>query len=104
MKPVSSRTFSGKTKKALVEACRKVPMKLEATATPSPNEVAELTCHADFLGVMSPRDMLTIFFTTKGLNGKYDGRFRLKDPRQESFLPVARQLGHECNETQRHRL
>jgi hypothetical protein len=79
------KNFSGKTKKALVEACRKVPMKLEATATPSPNEVAELTCHADFLGVMSPRDMLTIFFTTKGLNGKYDGRFRLKTHAKKAF-------------------
>jgi hypothetical protein len=79
------KNFSGKTKKALISAFKNTPMKLECTATPSPNEVVELTYHADFLQVMGHRDMLTIFFTTKGTNGKYDGRFRLKNHAKQAF-------------------
>jgi hypothetical protein len=79
------KAFAGKIKKALVAAFKKTPFRLCCTATPSPNDTVELTNHADFLGVMNPRDMLTIFFTTKGVT-KTDGRFRLKKHARDAFF------------------
>ena len=77
--------FSGVTKKALVEAGRSVPMRLCCTATPAPNDVVELTNHADFLSIMNPREMTTTFFISKGGDQK-DGKFRLKSHARGHFF------------------
>jgi hypothetical protein len=46
----------------LTEACINVPWKLCCTATPAPNDYAELGQHAEFLGVMTAKEMLSMFF------------------------------------------
>lgn len=51
-----------KTKKMLVEAFRETPWKLACTATPAPNDYTELGNHAEFLGVMTMQEMLSMFF------------------------------------------
>lgn len=78
------KAFAGATKKALIAAFRETPFRLCCTATPAPNDTAELCNHADFLSVMSPKDMITIFFTAKGDTG--DSRFRLKAHARTAFF------------------
>jgi superfamily II DNA or RNA helicase len=56
------KNATGKTRAQLIETFRHTPFKLCLTATPSPNDPAELGNHAEFLGVMRHVDMLQRFF------------------------------------------
>jgi DNA modification methylase/superfamily II DNA or RNA helicase len=56
------KSFEGRVRTALIEAFRDVPMRLCCTATPAPNDTAELANHAEFLGVMTRAEMLATFF------------------------------------------
>lgn len=56
------KNVDGKTRQRLTENARKVPLRMACTATPAPNDVAELTNHAEFLGVMSRAEMLAAYF------------------------------------------
>ena len=60
------KSFDGKTRTRLIESFADTPYRLCATATPSPNDVAELGNHAEFLGVMRRVDMLNRFFEHAG--------------------------------------
>jgi hypothetical protein len=53
----------------LTEQLRDVPRRLACTATPAPNDVAELTNHAEFLGVMSRAEMLAAYFVNDERTG-----------------------------------
>ena len=50
----------------LVEACRCIPYRLCATATPAPNDWTELGTHAEFLGICTRAEMLAEFFVHDG--------------------------------------
>ena len=52
---------SAVTRKLLTEGFADVPYKLAASATPAPNDVTELTNHAEFLGVMKRNEVLATF-------------------------------------------
>lgn len=52
----------GRTRNALIEAVQDVPFRLACTATPAPNDHTEIGNHAEFLGVMEHRVMLSTFF------------------------------------------
>ncbi len=56
------KSYSGATRTALIEAFRDTPMRLCCTATPAPNDTAELANHAEFLGILSRPEMLATFF------------------------------------------
>jgi hypothetical protein len=56
------KDYESKTRAALTEACKDVPFRLACTATPSPNDIAELANHAEFLGIMSRTEMLATWF------------------------------------------
>lgn len=56
------KAYDGKTRTQLIQACKHVPFRLAASATPAPNDFMELGNHAEFLGVMSYTDMLATFF------------------------------------------
>lgn len=56
------KNVDGKTRRALTHDWRDVPYRLACTATPAPNDVAELTNHAEYLGVMSRAEMLAAYF------------------------------------------
>ena len=56
------KSYMGKTKQALIEACDGVPYRLACTATPSPNDYLELGNHAAFLGIMPSNEMIMRFF------------------------------------------
>jgi superfamily II DNA or RNA helicase len=51
-----------KTRDLLIDLFRNVPRRLCCSATPAPNDVAELANHAEFLGVASRREMLSTYF------------------------------------------
>lgn len=56
------KNVDGKTRRLLTERFSAVPRRLACTATPAPNDVAELTNHAEFLGVMPRAEMLAAYF------------------------------------------
>jgi superfamily II DNA or RNA helicase len=56
------KNVEGRVRQRLTTAFASVPARLACTATPAPNDVAELCNHAEFLGVMSRREMLAAFF------------------------------------------
>lgn len=56
------KSIEGKTRKLIGEMFANTQYRLACTATPSPNDHAELGNHAEFLGVMKTSDMLQRFF------------------------------------------
>lgn len=56
------KSFDGATRTKLIHHFARVPYRLACTATPAPNDVAELTNHAEFLGVASRVEMLAAYF------------------------------------------
>jgi len=76
------KSFDGKTRTRLIEACKDVPYRLCATATPAPNDFMELGNHAEFLGVMSMTGMTSTFFVHDAGD---TGKWRLKGHAEEAF-------------------
>ena len=56
------KSLAGKTRTMLLEEFTHIPYRLCCTATPAPNDVAELANHVQFLGVMSRPEMLSTYF------------------------------------------
>nr|WP_157182205.1 helicase-related protein [Methylobacterium sp. WSM2598] len=76
------KSFTGATKRKLVEAFAGTPYRLACTATPAPNDHTELGQHSEFLGVMRPPEMLSRWFIAEQANA---GRYRLKKPAMRPF-------------------
>jgi hypothetical protein len=76
------KSYDGATRTAIIEASRAVPFRLACTATPAPNDYMELGNHAEFLGVMSRVEMLSMFFVHDG--GETQS-WRLKGHAQKDF-------------------
>ena len=74
--------FDGKTRKALNEFGAGMDYRLCCTATPAPNDLTELTNHAEFLGVMSGKEVIALFFTQ---DGNVSHSFRLKGHARRDF-------------------
>lgn len=60
------KSYNGSTRTAIIESFAVTPYKLACTATPAPNDHVELGNHAEFLGVMSRVEMLSMFFVHDG--------------------------------------
>ncbi len=60
------KDYTSATRNTLVETFASTPFKLACTATPAPNDHVELGNHAEFLGVMSRVEMLSMFFVHDG--------------------------------------
>jgi DNA modification methylase len=71
--------LDGKTRQKLTDMFAETPYKLCCTATPAPNDIAEIANHAEFLGIMSRVDMLATFFVHD------DQGWRLKKHATDSF-------------------
>ena len=56
------KSFDGKTRSKLIAEFSKTPYRLCCTATPAPNDIAELANHCEFLGIMTRAEMLATFF------------------------------------------
>lgn len=76
------KSFTGSTKRALVETFRDTPFRLAATATPAPNDHMEIGQHSEFLGVMPGPEMLSRWF----VNDQTEmGKYRLKGHATKKF-------------------
>jgi len=60
------KSYDGKTRTRIIESFGETPYRLACTATPAPNDYMELGNHAEFLGVMSRTEMLSMFFVHDG--------------------------------------
>lgn len=76
------KAFDGKTRKALTEFAQDIPYRLVATATPAPNDIMEIINYAEFLGIMSGKEILALFFTQ---DGNTTHSWRLKGHAQRAF-------------------
>jgi DNA modification methylase len=56
------KSIGGKIKKKLIDKFQDVKYKLCCTATPAPNDYIELGNHAQFLGISTHQEMLSMFF------------------------------------------
>lgn len=56
------KAFDGKTRQRLIDTFQSTPYRLCCTATPSPNDIAELANHAEFLGLMTRQEFLATWF------------------------------------------
>lgn len=77
------KNAEGKTRRMITEAFSVTPFRLCCTATPAPNDYAELGQHAEFLGVMTAGQMLATWFindTSETNNG-----WRLKKHARADF-------------------
>lgn len=80
------KDHDSKTRIELTEACKATPYLLCASATPAPNDWTELGQHAEFLGVMSAKEMLAMFFVHDGsVRAKAEEDWRLKRHAEEEF-------------------
>lgn len=74
------KSFEGKTRTKLIKQFRDVPLRLCCSATPAPNDIAELANHAEFLGLLTRAEMLAAFFVHD------DQGWRLKGHAREPFF------------------
>lgn len=76
------KSFDGKTRKALMEFASTIPYRLCCTATPAPNDLIELTNHAEFLSIMSGKEIIALYFTQ---DGNTTHKWRLKGHAKKAF-------------------
>ncbi len=69
------KSYTGATKRALLESWKATTYRLACTATPAPNDLMELGNHAEFLGVMPSNEMLSRWFINDTMKA---GGYRLK--------------------------
>jgi hypothetical protein len=74
-----------KTLAHLLDAFGQTPFKLCASATPAPNDFAELGTHSEFLNVRSRVEMLAEFFVHDGSSSANTGGWRLKGHGRRAF-------------------
>lgn len=74
------KSITGKTRERLIRDWTPVPYRLCCTATPAPNDLAEIANHSEFLGAMKRRDLLATYFVHD------DQDWRLKGHAREPFF------------------
>lgn len=74
------KSIDGKTRTRLIAMFKDTPYRLCCTATPAPNDIAELANHCEFLGIMTRPEMLATFFVHD------DEGWRLKRHAKERFF------------------
>ena len=78
------KSFTGKIRNQIIDSFEKTPFRLACTATPSPNDHSELGNHAEFLGVMTRKEMLATFFVHDSSTSAARG-WRLKQHAEDEF-------------------
>ena len=76
------KSFDGKTRTQLIESFKDAPFRLALTATPAPNDFTEFGNHAEFLGVMTRTEMMSLFFVH---DGETTSEWRLKGHAADAF-------------------
>jgi superfamily II DNA or RNA helicase len=78
------KATEGVYRNRLIEEFAETPFRLCCTATPAPNDIAEITNHSAFLGIMPRRDVLATFFLHEADDARATG-WRLKNHAREAF-------------------
>ncbi len=76
------KSYTGKTKRQILESFKRTKYKLPCTATPSPNDHMEILNHAEFLNVMKSNEALAIWFINDRMHA---GNCRLKKHAVKDF-------------------
>jgi hypothetical protein len=76
------KSFDGKYRKTITDFAMEINYRLACTATPAPNDLIELTNHAEFLDVMNGKEIMALFFTQ---DGNTTHKWRLKGHAREDF-------------------
>lgn len=76
------KSFTGKVRNQIIDMFCHTPFRLACTATPAPNDYMELGNHAEFLGIMSYSEMLSMFFVH---DGGQTSKWRLKGHAEKVF-------------------
>ena len=76
------KAYDGKTRKLITDFARSIEYRLCCTATPAPNDTIELCNHAEFLDIMSGKEILAMFFRQDGNTAH---NWRLKGHARRSF-------------------
>lgn len=76
------KAYDGATRTQIIDAFVHTLYKLACTATPAPNDYMELGNHAEFLGIMSRAEMLSMFFVHDGGETQ---KWRLKGHAEADF-------------------
>jgi superfamily II DNA or RNA helicase len=76
------KSYDGKMRDMILQSFKNTPYKLACTATPAPNDFMELGNHAEFCGVMTRTEMLSMFFVHDGGD---TSQWRLKGHAQQAF-------------------
>ena len=76
------KSYDGKTRKQITDFAKGIEYRLCCTATPAPNDLIELCNHAEFLDIMSGKEILALFFRQ---DGNTTHAWRLKGHARESF-------------------
>lgn len=76
------KSYDGKMRQTIIDSFRQTPYRLACTATPAPNDFMELGNHAEFCGVMSRTEMLSMFFVHDGGD---TSQWRLKGHAESHF-------------------
>jgi len=76
------KSFTGATKRMLLDVFEHTPYKLAATATPAPNDHLELGNHAEFLNIMPSNEMISRWFINNSMKA---GDYRLKRHAEKKF-------------------
>ena len=76
------KSHTGKYRTMILDRFGKIPFRLACTATPAPNDFMELGNHAEFMGVMSRTEMLSMFFVHDGGETQ---KWRIKGHAQSDF-------------------
>lgn len=87
------KSVDGKFRAELTDAARAIPYRLCCSATPAPNDYVELGQHAEFLGVLTAKEMLSTWFVHDGSGqatnvknkGKPVAQWRLKGHAEDDF-------------------
>src|SRR5574337_145462 len=57
------KSFDGSVRQQITNFARQIHYRLACTATPAPNDLIELTNHAEFLDIMRGKEIIALFFT-----------------------------------------
>lgn len=76
------KAFGGVTRQQITEFAKPIQYRLACTATPAPNDLIELCNHAEFLNVMTGKEIIALFFKQ---DGNTTHAWRLKGHAQTAF-------------------
>jgi hypothetical protein len=60
------KSFEGSTRQQITTFARAILYRLACTATPAPNDLIEITNHAEFLDIMSGKEIIALYFKQDG--------------------------------------